>query len=78
MGKNTDQTKLYDPSTLGFAIGRVFLKSATYVLFLMGLISVFKHPDNLMGLYLLMLGWFAYFAAKLLSPRLVPDPPKGE
>ena len=74
----SDKIKMYDPSTLGFAIGRVFLKCTTFVLFLMGLVLIFKHPENIMGLYLMMLGWFSYFAVKLLSPRLVPDPPKGE
>lgn len=72
------KTKLYDPSTLGFALGRFFLYIVTVILMTMGLILVITHPNEMKGLYLILLGWFAYFIPKLLSPRLTPEPPKGE
>ena len=70
--------KMHDPSTLGFAIGRLLLRGATFALMVMGLILVIKYPNEMKGLYLTMLGWFAYLTSKLLSPRLVPESPKGE
>jgi len=76
--KNTNNTKMHDPSTLGFALGRFFLRTTTFILMIMGLILVIKYPNEMKGLYLTLLGWFTYFITKLLSPRLVPEPPKGE
>jgi hypothetical protein len=76
--KNTNNTKLHDPSTLGFALGRFFLRVTTFVLMVMGLILVFKYPNDMKGLYFSLLGWGTYFITALLSPRLVPEPPKGE
>lgn len=73
-----NKPKLYDPSTLGFIIGRFILKIVTIVLFIGGFILVIKYPNGIKGLYLSLLGWFTYFAYKLLSPRLVPGPPEGE
>ena len=76
--KNINKIKMHDPSTLGFALGRFFLRVTTFTLMVMGLILVFKYPNDMKGLYFSLLGWGTYFTTKLLSPRLVPEPPKGE